>query len=214
MSSKIPKKILKPPLPLSSSLYFQEKKKKIKPFIKVRTRTSMHCTDWDHHESLRAWAARTPVETTFTRKTSQQASRYALSATLTSALTTTMNIPHRKAVLSHPLNIRAYNRGCLCPHSHPPHPLLSHIHTPWYTWPIWSATKEAKRDQEIISWVKLPFNRKNPSPCHKSSCPKLFFLLKKRTKDYQEDNQRFLHRMIYLRIRNKRIFYKEMWTGT
>ena len=27
MSSKIPKKILKPPLPLSSSLYFQEKKK-------------------------------------------------------------------------------------------------------------------------------------------------------------------------------------------
>lgn len=100
MSSKIPKKILKPPLPLSSSLYFQEKKKKIKPLIKVRTRTSMNCADWDHHESLRAWAARTPVETTFTRKTSQQASRYALSATLTSALTMTMNIPHRKAALS------------------------------------------------------------------------------------------------------------------
>ena len=89
----------------------------------------------------------------------------------------------------------------------PPPPALSNIYTMIHL-ASWSATKEARRDQEITSWLKLSFNKKNLSPqLSRKLLSKAFSLFKEKTKNYQEDNQRFLHRNIYICIRNWHLFY-------
>lgn len=144
----------------------------------------MYCTEceyhhevWEHELSGLLWKPYIQQ-----RHTNRHQGTLSLSEvrTLTSALMMTMNILYKKAALPI-LCTYVYKYGCTYPHSHFPHPLLSRIYTPWYTWP---AGQQPKRPEEtrrsLLDWNSPLTERIYHPNYHESSFPKPFLSLKKR----------------------------------
>lgn len=150
MSNQNPQENSQAPITYLLASIFKRKKKKIKPFS-LKSEQGQACTALTE-TTMKVWERELPGLLWKPRVQGRQANRGIKVRPLCNP-DFCFNDDHehttQESCSVHPLNMRAYKRGCLCPHSHLPHSLLSHTYIRIHL-ASWSATKEGKRPGNLL----------------------------------------------------------------